>query len=178
MVDPAKIVVILNLETPWSVKQLYTTLGHTGYYWKFIKRYAQITAPMEQLLKKDATYCCNDGCKKSLEILKEKMASTPSLVFPKWDIEFHVHVDASCIVLGVVLMWEGVEGIDHLIMFPSRWLSKAEKNYSTTEHEGLIMVYALHKYRHYLLGGHFKMYTDHSALKYMVNKPMLGGPHL
>jgi len=37
------------------------------------------------------------------------------------------------------------------------------------------MVYALQKFRHYLLGSHFKMYTDHSALKYLVNKPVLGG---
>ena len=37
------------------------------------------------------------------------------------------------------------------------------------------MVYALQKFRHYLLGAHFKMFTDHSALKYLVNKPMLGG---
>lgn len=37
------------------------------------------------------------------------------------------------------------------------------------------MVYALQKFRHYLLGGHFKMYIDHSALKYLVNKPVLGG---
>jgi hypothetical protein len=37
------------------------------------------------------------------------------------------------------------------------------------------MVYVLEKFRHYLLGGHFKMFTDHSALKYLVNKPVLGG---
>jgi hypothetical protein len=37
------------------------------------------------------------------------------------------------------------------------------------------MVYALQKFRHYLLGSHFKMYTDHSALKYLVHKPALGG---
>jgi hypothetical protein len=37
------------------------------------------------------------------------------------------------------------------------------------------MVYALQKFHHYLLGGHFKMFTDHSMLKYLVNKPMLGG---
>jgi len=37
------------------------------------------------------------------------------------------------------------------------------------------MVYALHKFRHYLLGSHFTMYTYHSVLKYLVNKPMLGG---
>ena len=37
------------------------------------------------------------------------------------------------------------------------------------------MVYALQKYQHYLLGGHFNMYTNQSALKYLVNKPVLGG---
>ena len=50
-----------------------------------------------------------------------------------------------------------------------------EKKYTTTGREGLAMVYALHKFRHYLFGGHFKMFTDHSALKYLVNKPVLGG---
>jgi hypothetical protein len=48
-------------------------------------------------------------------------------------------------------------------------------NYTTTEREGLDMVYALQKFRHYLLAGQFKMFTDHSALKYLVNKPVLGG---
>ena len=33
----------------------------------------------------------------------------------------------------------------------------------------------LQKFKHCLLGGNFKMYTDHSALKYMINKPVLGG---
>jgi hypothetical protein len=37
------------------------------------------------------------------------------------------------------------------------------------------MEYALQKFRHYLLGKHFKMFTDHSALKYLVNKLVLGG---
>ena len=173
--DPAKIIIILNLQALQSVKQLCTTLGHTGYYQKFIKSYTQITDPMEQFLKKDATYYWNEECNKSLKTLKEKMASAPILVFPKWNVEFHVHVDASCIALGVVLTQPRAKGIDHLIAFASRQFSKAEKNYSTTEHEGLAMVYVLQKFCHYLLGGHFKMYTDHSALKYLVNKPILGG---
>ena len=44
-----------------------------------------------------------------------------------------------------------------------------------TEREGLVMVNALQKFSHYLLGGHFKMLTHHSTLQYLVNKPMLGG---
>ena len=54
-------------------------------------------------------------------------------------------------------------------------LSTAEINYTTTEREGLAMVYALQKFRNYLLGGHFKMFTNHSVLKYLVNNTMLGG---
>jgi len=65
--------------------------------------------------------------------------------------------------------------IDHPMVFSSRNLSTAEKNYTTTEREGLAMVYALQKYRHYLLGGHFRMYIDHSTLRYLVNKLVLGG---
>jgi hypothetical protein len=59
--------------------------------------------------------------------------------------------------------------------FSSRKLSESEKNYNTTEREGLAMVYALQKFRHYLLGKHFKMFTNHSDLKYLVNKPIFWG---
>ncbi len=146
MVDLTKIVVILNLEALRSVKQLCTTFGHIGYYKKFIKSYAQITVPMEKLLKRDVTFCWNDDCMKSLDVLKEKLASAPILVFPKLDVEFYVQVDASCIVLGAVLTQEGGEGLDHPVMFASRRLSKVDKNYSITKHEGLAMVYMLQKY--------------------------------
>ena len=143
MVDPAKIVLIINLEAQRSVKDLRTTLGHTGYYRKFIKSYAQITTPMEKSLKKDATFCWNDECQKSLYVQKEKMVTATILVFLNWKNEFHVHVDASCIVLGVVLTHVGEGELDHPIAFASRKLSKVEKKYSTTECEGLAMVYAL-----------------------------------
>jgi hypothetical protein len=52
LMDPTKIVVILDLQPPTSVKQLRSTLGHMGYYRNFIKGYVQITKPMEKLLKK------------------------------------------------------------------------------------------------------------------------------
>ena len=51
LVDPVKIAIIVNLPPPNSVKKLRTTLGHIGYYIKFIKGYTKITTPMEKLLK-------------------------------------------------------------------------------------------------------------------------------
>ena len=85
------------------------------------------------------------------------MGTAPIIVFPDWKKQFHVHFDASSILLDVVLTQLGEGSINHPIFFTSRKLSTTEKNYTMTEREGLVMVYALQKLRHYLLGGHFKM---------------------
>ena len=60
--------------------------------------------------------------------------------------EFHVHVDASLIVLGVLLVKLGEGYIDHPIHFSNRKLSSTKKNYTKTKREGLAMVYALQKF--------------------------------
>ena len=86
-----------------------------------------------------------------------------------------MHVNASSIALGVVLVKLGEGNLDNLITYTSRNLSFAERNYIMMEREGLVMVYALQKFWHYLLGRHFKMFTDDSALQYLVNKLVLGG---
>jgi hypothetical protein len=67
----------------------------------------------------------------------------------------------------------GKQGVT--IAFASIKISDPEKKYNTTEREGLAMVYALQKFKHYLLGKHFKMFNDHSSLKYLVKKKVLGG---
>jgi hypothetical protein len=103
------------------------------------------------------------------------MVTAPILVFPDWSKEFHVHVDASSISLGAVLTQTREGDIDNPIAFSRKKLSDSKHNYNATEREGLAMVYALKKFRHYLLGQHFKMFTSHSALRYLVNKSVLGG---
>ena len=101
--DLTKISVVINLEVPRSIKKLHTTLVHTRYYRKFIKSYAQITAPMEKLLNKDTTFYWDKECQQILYVLKEKKVIVSILVFPDWKKEFHVHVYASCIALGEVM---------------------------------------------------------------------------
>jgi hypothetical protein len=86
-----------------------------------------------------------------------------------------VHVDASTITLGEILAQPREGDLDHLIAFASMNLSESENNYNEIEREGIAMVYALHKFRNYLLLNHFKMFIDHYSLKYLVNKSVLGG---
>ena len=56
LLDPTKFAIILYLPQPTLVTQLISVLIHIGYYIKFIRGYAEITAPMEKLLKKEAKF--------------------------------------------------------------------------------------------------------------------------
>ena len=82
LVDPAKIIVILELTSPTSVKQLRVTFSHTGYYRNFIKGYVQITTPMENLLKKEDRFQWNEDYQKGMDALKQRLVIVPILIFP------------------------------------------------------------------------------------------------
>jgi hypothetical protein len=58
---------------------------------------------LENLLKKDETFWWTLKCDKAFETVKEKLITAPILIFPDWEKEFHVHVDASGISLGAIV---------------------------------------------------------------------------
>jgi len=60
-------------------------------------------------------------------------------------------------------------------MYASMLLNSTKRNYITTLEKKLVMVYVLHKFKHYLLGKQFVFYVDHMALVYLVNKPQVFG---
>ncbi len=64
---------------------------------------------------------------------------------------------------------------DQPIVYAYRLLNKAKQNYSTIEKKVLVMVFSLHKFKHYLLGNKFVFYVDHMALVNLVNKPQVLG---
>lgn len=106
-------------------------LGEIGYYRRFIHNYAKVTTPLEKLLWKSKKFMWNDECTKALDTLNEKLASASILTHPDWDKQFHVHIDALSIALGVVLAQLGETSIDHPVYFASRKLSTVERNYTT-----------------------------------------------
>ena len=103
------------------------------------------------------------------------MITTPILRAPDWNKLFHVHIDASAFAIGCILAQPGDKNMDFPISYASRQLNVAEKNYTTTEREGLSMIYAVKKFRHYLLATQFVFFVDHQALLYLVNKPCATG---
>ena len=88
---------------------------------------------------------------------------------------FHVHIDASNFALGAILAQPGEKHMDFPISYARRQLNNVEQNYTTTEREGLGMIYAVKKLQHYLLANKFVLFTDYQALLYLVNKPCSTG---
>ncbi len=86
-------------------------------------------------------------------------------------MEFHVHIDASFLVMGAMLSQNVTGENDQLVMYVSRLLNRVEQNYNIRKKEVLEMVFALHKLRHYLMVNKFVFYVNHMALVYLVNKP-------
>jgi hypothetical protein len=81
---------------------------------------------MEKLLRKDTKYQWNDKFQHGLDTLKEKMVTTPILVFLEWEKTFHVHLDASTIALGAILEQPGAGDLDHPIAFARKNLLDSE----------------------------------------------------
>ena len=94
--------------------------------------------------------------------------TTPILKPPNWNKVSHVHIDAYAYAIGCILAQPHEHNMDFLVFYTSRQLNDVEKNYTTMEHEGLAMVYAVKKFRHYLLANHFIFFSYHHALLYLV----------
>jgi len=97
-VDPKRTVFIVN------VKYFRSTLGYIRYYICFIHNYVSITTPLKKLSKKVDLFLWTLECEDLFNLLNEKMIGSPILLYHNWKVEFHVHVDASRIALGVVLL--------------------------------------------------------------------------
>jgi hypothetical protein len=97
------------------------------------------------------------------------------LILPNWQLEFHVNIDALLLANGAMLAQNPIGKYDRPIVYAFKLLHKVEKNHTTTKRKTLVMVYVLHKFKHFLLGNKFVFYIDHMALVYLVNKPHMFG---
>ncbi|MDD0148378.1 Ty3/Gypsy family RNase HI domain-containing protein, partial [Shigella flexneri] len=88
---------------------------------------------------------------------------------PDWSLPFELMCDASDYAVGAVL-GQRKDKLPYAIYYASRTLNDAQMNYSTTEKELLAVVFALEKFRSYLLGTKVTIFTDHAALKYLMTK--------
>ena len=144
-------------------------LGHAGFYRRFIKDFSAIAGPLSNLLQKDVSFEWTNDCVSAFDKLKTSLTTAPIMRPPDWIFPFELMCDASDFAIEVVL-GQRKDKRPYIIHYASKTLNSAQVNYSTTEKELLAVVFALDKFRSYLLGSKVIVFTDHSALKYLLSK--------
>jgi hypothetical protein len=165
LVDPEKVQEVMDWKPPTAVRQIRSFLGLEGYYQRFIPDFSRIAKPMTELLKKGVKYEWSQKCEDAFHALRQHLTKAPVLAQPDNTKPFEVYCDASGTGLGCVLMQD-----NKVIAYASQALRPHEQNYPTHDLELDAIVHALKIWRHYLMGAHCNIYTDHKSLKYIFTQ--------
>ena len=92
----------------------------------------------------------------------------PILQSPNWDLPFEIMCDALDYAVGVVL-GQRIDKKPIVICYASKKLADAQLHYMTTKKVLLVVVFALEKFRPYVLGSKIIVYIDHATLKYLLS---------
>jgi hypothetical protein len=110
-----------------------------------------------------------EECLQSFHTLKEALISAPVIQPPNWHLPFEIICDARDYAVGAVLN-QSKNKKHYAISYASKTLTGPQLNYATTEKELLAVVFAVEKFRSYLVDAKVIVYTDHAALKYLLTK--------
>jgi hypothetical protein len=168
-VDKVKIEVIEQLAPPTNVKGIHSFLGHVGFYRRFIQNFSQIARPLTHLLAKDASFIFTEECLQSFHTLKKALVSAPVMQHPDWHLPFEIMCDVSDYVVGAVL-GQSKDKKHYAISYASKTLTGPRLNYATMEKELFVVVFAIKKFKSYLVGAKVIVYTDHAALRFLMMK--------
>ena len=152
-----------------KVEVIESFLGLAGFYRRFIKYFSKITKPLSNLLMQGVVFTFDEQCKQAFMTLKGKLISALIVVTPDWALPFELMCDASDFAVGVVL-GQKKDKVFPAIYYASRTLNEAQLNCATTEKELLAIVFAFDKFRPYLIGNKVIVHTDHSTIKYLMDK--------
>lgn len=169
--SPQKTAAVLNYPEPKNQKDVQSFLGLAGYFRKFIQNFSIIARPLSNLLKKSTVFHFGVNEKNAFNQLKQSLANKPVLHIYNQNSETELHTDACINGFGCILLQKStVDQCFHPVYFLSKCTSDAERNYSSYELEMLAVIYAVKKFRVYLLGKKFKIVTDCNAFKLTMSK--------
>lgn len=174
--SPDRVQGIKEYRVPRNIKELQKFLGMCNFDRPFCPNFAAICEPLTKLLRKKQRWQWTDNEQNAFEKIKQLLIDATLLYHPNPKLEWNVVVDASDLALGAQL-FQLDNGERKVVAWASRILLPRETRYSASEKEILGAVWALERFRTYLLGNKFTLYTDNRALTYL-NKCRLLSPRI
>ncbi|GJP52084.1 hypothetical protein CLOM_g11187 [Closterium sp. NIES-68] len=148
-IDPKKLRAIQEWKPPTNLQQLQSFLGFKGTFYEWGE-------------KQQAAF----------EALKTLLMSPPVLRIADLERPFEIITDASDIAIGAVLVQDFGNGLQPIV-YKSRKMQSAERNYPVHDKEMLAIVHAFKIWRCYLTGADVTVRTDHKSLQYLRAQPNL-----
>ncbi|GFY20552.1 retrovirus-related Pol polyprotein from transposon 17.6 [Trichonephila clavipes] len=162
--DNSKASAYTEMEPLKNNREVSKFLGMTKWYQKFIPHYADICEPLYRLKKKGAKFNWSTEAQDAFNKVKRALTEAPVFQLQNFQEQFN---------LFTMLLEFGIGGVmnrNHRpIAFASRTLIKVERKYTVTEHECLVVIWTLNKFKTYFGSLPVEVITDHAALTKLTN---------
>lgn len=157
--DPARLEPLQNLPVPTDKASLQRAVGMFAHYSKWIPRFSE----KNHRIVSTRNFPMQEPAITDFHNLKTEVAKSAVTAIEE-NIPFVVETDASEHSIAAILSQSG-----RPVAFFSKTLSHSEQNHSAVEKEALAIVEALKKWRHFLIGRHFKLITDQRSVSFMFD---------
>ena len=185
--NPEKVDKVRDWPIPKTSKEVHSFIGLASYYCRFIPNFANWSKPLNALIvppahqakvrrgemkKSELTkFVWSKECQEGFNALKHALTLAPALAYPDYTQPFILETDASLKGLGAVLSQKGKDGEVRVIAYASRSLRPSERSmrdYSSAKIELMALKWSVcEKFKDYLLGSKFTVFTDNNPLVYV-----------
>jgi transposase InsO family protein len=177
---PEKLEDMKNAPAPTDLTLTQKFLGLAGYYRKFVPRFADIARPLTNLTHKDVDFVWDEKCQEAFDFLKDKLMSSPVLVYPDPTRPYVLFTDASKYAWACVLTQpysHEIEGktreVLHPITYKSGLFHGSQLNWATLTKEAYAIYMSVKKLSYYLEDADITLRSDHLPLKRFLEKNTL-----
>ena len=158
---------IREFPTPLNRKNVRQFLGKLNFYLKFIPNSKNLLEPFHNLLRKGIPFIWDDKCKQSFNKSKAFLMSAPTLAIFNRDFPIYIYSDASLEGMGAILKQPQPDGSIKPVAYFSKRFPVTQKNKKAIYLECIAIKEAIKRWQYWLLGNHFKVFTDHKPLAKM-----------
>ena len=153
---------IQNIPIPTTLNQLRRFVGMVQFLHQFIPNLQQKLKPFHQMTEKGRQFKWNDNLNIAFQSIKHQIMNNELIFHPDPNRPFSVFCDASKLGVGAVLL-QVHDGKLRPVSFCSKLFNKTQQNWHVSEQEIYAVIHAVEKWRPYLIGNHFTVYTVKST---------------
>lgn len=168
-IDESRTESIRNFQSPKTAKEVGRFVGMVSYFSKYVKNYADLAAPLNDLRKKRSRFKWTELCENNFNLLKNAIMNPPVLTIPDYKKPFYLMTDASQNACGSVLLQRNEEGDNLPIAYYSKKFTDSERNLSIYYKEALSVVLSIKRFYNFLEVQSFYLYTDNNALSWVLS---------